>query len=65
MMNMQSELSEQKKKKQFHSLLRKGTLQTFWNIITIDRRTLEDVLVIFRRTYVKPELQETAKHKMH
>ena len=31
----------------------------------INRQTLEDVLVIFRRKYVKPESQATAKHKWH
>ena len=29
------------------------------------RQTLEDLLVIFRRKYVKPESQATAKHKWH
>ena len=49
----------------FHSLLRKGALQTFRNINSINRQTLEDVLIIFRRKYVKPESQATAKHKWH
>ena len=34
-------------------------------INSINRQTLEDVLVIFRRKYVKPESQATAKHKWH
>ena len=49
----------------FHSLLRKNALQTFRNISSSNRQTLEDVLVIFRRKYVKPESQATAKHKWH
>ena len=49
----------------FHSLLRKGDVQTFRNINSIKRQTLEDVLVIFRRNYVKLESQATAKHKWH
>ena len=49
----------------FLSLLRKNALQTFRNISTANRKTLEDVLVIFRRKYVKPESQATAKHKWH
>ena len=49
----------------FYSLLRKGALQTFRNINSTNRQTLEDVLVIFCRKYVKPESQATAKHKWH
>ena len=40
-------------------------MQTFQNISTTNRQTLEDVLVIFRRKYVKPESQATAEHKWH
>ena len=40
-------------------------MQTFRNISTADRQTLENVLIIFRRKYVKPESQATAKHKWH
>ena len=65
MIKMQPEMSEQMKFNHFHSLLRKNALQTFRNISTADRQTLEDVLVIFRRKYVKPESQATAKHKWH
>ena len=28
-------------------------------------KTLDDVLIVFRRKYVKPESQSTAKHKWH
>ena len=65
MIKMQPALTEQMKINHFHSLLRKGALQTFRNINSINRQTLEDVLVIFRRKYVKPESQATAKHKWH
>ena len=58
-------MTEQMKINHFHSLLRKGALQTFRNKKSINRQTLEDVLVIFRRKYVKPESQATAKHKWH
>ena len=34
---------------QIHLLLSKGALQTFRNINSTNRQTLEDVLVIFRR----------------
>ena len=58
-------MTEHMKINHFLSLLRKGALQTFRNINSINRQTLEDVLVIFRRMYVKPESQATAKHKCH
>ena len=65
MIKMQPAMTEQMTINHFHSLLRKGALQTFRNINSINRQTLEDVLVIFRRKYVKPESQATAKHKWH
>ena len=65
MIKMQPAMTEQMKINHFHSLLRKGALQTFRNINSINCQTLEDVLVIFRRKYVKPESQATAKHKWH
>ena len=65
MIKMQPVMTEQMKINHFHSLQRKGALQTFRNINTINRQTLEDVLVKFRRKYVKPESQATAKHKWH
>ena len=65
MIKMQPAMTEQMKINHFHSLLRKGALQTFRNINSINRQTLEDVLVIFRRKYVKPESRATAKHKWH
>ena len=65
MIKMQPEMTEQMKINHFHSLLRKNALQTFRNISSSNRQTLEDVLVIFRRIYVKLESQATAKHKWH
>ena len=65
MIKMPPEMTEQMKINHFHSLLRKNALQTFRNISSSNRQTLEDVLVIFRRKYVKPESQATAKHKWH
>ena len=63
MIKMEPVMTEQMKIVHFHSLLQKGALQTFRNINTTNRQTLEDVLVIFRRKNVKPESQATAKHK--
>ena len=65
MIKMQPAMTEQMKINHFHSLLRKGALQTFRNINSINRQTLREVPVIFRRKYVKPESQATAKHKWH
>ena len=65
MIKMQTEITEQMETNHFHSLFRKGALQTFKNISTANRQTLEDVLVIFRRTYVKPESQATVIHIWH
>ena len=53
MIKMQPEISEQMKINNLYSLLRKGALQTFKNISTINRQTLEDVLVISRRTWLR------------
>ena len=65
MIKVQPEMTETMKINHFHSLLRKNALQTFRNINSANRQTLEDVLAVFRRKYVKPESQATAKHKWH
>ena len=65
MIKMQPDMTETMKINHFHSLLRKNALQTFRNLNTANRQTLEDILAIFRRKYVKPESQATAKHKWH
>ena len=65
MIKMQPDMTETMKINHFHSLLRKNELQTFRNINTANRHTLEDILAVFRRKYVKPESQATAKHKWH
>ena len=65
MIKMKSDMPETMKINRFHSLLRKNVLQTFRNINTANRQTLEDILAVFRWKYVKPESQATAKHKWH
>ena len=65
MLKMQTEKSEAIKVNHFHSHLRKKALQTFRNINASNKGTLQDVLVIFRRKYVRPESQATAKRKRH
>ena len=65
MLKMQLEMTEAIKINQFHAHLRKQALQTFRNISALNKKTLDDVLIVFRRKYVKPESQATAKHKWH
>ena len=65
MLKMQPEMTEAMKINHFHAHLRKEALQTFRNISTVNKKTLNDVLIVFRRKYVKPESQATAKHKWH
>ena len=65
MLKMQPEMTEAMKINHFHAHLHKEALQTFRNISAINKKTLDDVLIVFRRTYVKPESQATAKHKWH
>ena len=65
LIKMQPDMTGTRKINHFHSLLRKNALQTFRNINSANRQTLEDILAVFRRKYVKPESQATAKHKWH
>ena len=65
MIKMQPDMTETMKINHFHSLLRKNALQTFRNINSANRKALQENLAIFRRKYVKPESQATAKHKWH
>ena len=65
MLKMQPEMTEAMKINHFLAHLRKEALQTFRNISALNKKTLDDVLIVFRRKYVKPESQATAKHKWH
>ena len=65
MLKMQPEITEAMKINHFHAHLRKEALQTFRNISAVNKKTLDDVLIVFRRKYVKPKSQATAKHKWH
>ena len=65
MLKKQPEMTEALKINHFHAHLRKEALQTFRNISALNKKTLDDVLIVFRRIYVKPESQATAKHKWH
>ena len=63
MLKMQPEMTEAMKINHFHDHLWKEALQTFRNISACNKKTLFDVLIVFRRKYVKPESQATTKHK--
>ena len=65
MLKVQPEMTEALKFNHFHAHLRKEALQTFGNISASNKKTLDDVLIVFRRKNVKPESQATAKHKWH
>ena len=65
MLKTQSEMTKAMKINHFDAHLRKEALQTFKNISALNKKTLDDVLFVFRRKYVKPESQATAKHKWH
>ena len=63
MIKMQPAITEQMKINHFQSFCKKELPQTFRNIKSPNRQTLEDVLVKFRRNYVKTESEATVKHK--
>ena len=65
MLKIQPQMTEAMKNNHFHAHLCKEALQTFRNISALNKKTLGDVLIVFRRKYVKPESQATAKHKWH
>ena len=65
MLKMQPEMTAAMKINHFHAHLRKEAFQTFRNIRASNKKTLDDKLIVFRRKYVKPESQATAKHKWH
>ena len=65
MLKIQPEMTEAMEITRFHADLRKEALQTFRKISALNRKTLDDVLIVFRRKYLKPESQATAKHKWH
>ena len=60
---MLPEMIEAMKINHFHSHFRIDAVQTFKIINTSNKRTLEDVLILFRQKYVRPQSQATAKHK--
>ena len=64
-LRMQPALTEEMKINHFHAHLRGLALKTFKIIQRTPTTTLEDILVVFRRKYVKPESSASAKHRFH
>ena len=62
---MQPNLTEEMKIIHFHAHLRGLALKTFKNIPRTPNTTLEDILKVFRRKYVKPESSASAKHRFN
>ena len=64
-LRMQPNLTEDMTINHFHAHLRGLALKTFKNIQRTPTTTLEDILKIFRRKYVKPESSASAKHRFN
>ena len=62
---MQPNLTEEMKINHFHAHLRGLALKVFKNIQRTPTTTLEDILKVFRRKYVKPESSASAKHRFN
>ena len=59
------DLTKSTKMNHSHLFLYKNALQSFRNTMSAKTQTLEDILIVFGRKYVKLEFQVTAKHKWH
>ena len=55
MHKIQPERTKAMKNNHFHAHLRKEALQTIRNISASNKKTLDDVLIVFRRKYVTAE----------
>ena len=62
-LKIHNQLTEDDRVNYFHSLMRGDALQTFKKINGPTRENLEEILAVFQRKYVKPQLMATAKHK--
>ena len=62
-LKIHNQLIENDRFSYFHSLMRVDALKTSKNINGPTRENLEEILAVFRRKYVKPQLMATAKHK--
>ena len=64
-LKMQPHLTEEMKINHFYAHLRGLALKTFNNIQRTPTTTLEDILIVFRRKYVKPESSASTKHRFN
>ena len=64
-LRMQPNLTEEMKINHFHAHLKDLALKTFINIQRTPNTTLEDILKVFCRKYVKPESSASAKHQFN
>ena len=64
-LRMHPNLTEEMKINHFHAHLRGLSLRPFKTIQRTPSTTLEDILKVFRRKYVKPESSASAKHRFH
>ena len=62
---MHSNITEDMKINNFHTHLNGLALKTFKNIRRTPTTTLEDILKVFRRKYVKPESSASANHRFN
>ena len=62
---MQPEVTVAMKTNNFHAHSRNDAIQTFRNISASNKKSLNEVLIVFERKYVKPESQATTKPKWH
>ena len=62
-LRIHNQLTEEDKINYFHSRMRGDALQTFKNISSRNRENLTEILILFRRKYVKPQSMATAKLK--
>ena len=62
-LKIHNQLAEEDKKYYFLSVMRGDAIQTFKNIGSPNRENLTEILTVFRRKYVKPQLMATARHK--
>ena len=62
-LKIHNQLTQEDKINYFHSLMRGDALQTFKNNTSPNRENSGEILTVFRRKYVEPQLMVTAKHK--
>ena len=62
-LKIHNQLTEEVRINYFHSFMRGDALQTFTNIDGPTRENVGEILAVFRKKYVKPQLIATTKHK--